>query len=146
MFSRMLVPVDGSRHARRAVGAAVEIAKRYGSSVYLLHAIRNLSLPREILAMIAAGEVTQSRMEILEDSADIILDSARERFEKAGIEDVQSKYLIGDPAWKIAEYAKEKKVDLIVIGHRGLGPGGELLGSVTRKLLNLTEIACLIVP
>jgi nucleotide-binding universal stress UspA family protein len=145
MYKRILVPVDGSRHSKQAVKAAIDIAKRYEASVFLLHAIRNLSLPKEILEMVAAGEVTESRMEILQDSAEIILDNAKEQFAAAGITAVQSEFVIGKPTTKIAEYAEQNEIDLIVIGHRGLGPKGGLLGSVTRNLLNLTEIACLVV-
>jgi len=58
---------------------------------------------------------------------------------------VTSEFVVGNPAAKIAEYAELNGVDLVVIGHRGLGPEGGLLGSVTRKVLSLTEIACLIV-
>jgi nucleotide-binding universal stress UspA family protein len=145
MYKRILVPVDGSRHSKQAIEAAIDIAKRYEASVFLLHAIRNLSLPKEILEMVAAGEVTESRMEILQDSAEIILDNAKEQFAAAGITDVQSEFVIGKPTTKIAEYAEQNEIDLIVIGHRGLGPKGGLLGSVTRNLLNLTEIACLVV-
>ena len=145
MFERILVPVDGSPHAKRAVDAAVELAKRHGSSVFLLHVIRDLSLPKEILQMIAAGEVTASRVEILQDSAEIFLDNAREKFTEADLSDVEGDYIMGDPASKILEYAERNAIDLIVIGHRGLGPQGGLLGSVTRKLLNLTEISCLVV-
>ncbi len=145
MYNRLLVPVDGSRHSKRAVVAAIDIAKRYQASVYLLHAIRNLSLPKEILEMVAAGEVTESRMEILQTSAEIILSNAKEQLVAGGITDVQSEYVIGKPATMIAEYAKQNDIDLIVIGHRGLGPHGGLLGSVTRNLLNITEVSCLVV-
>jgi nucleotide-binding universal stress UspA family protein len=145
MFERILVPLDGSPHAKRAVDAAVDLAKRHESSVFLLHVIRDLSLPKEILQMIAAGEVTASRVEILQDSAEIFLDNAREKFREAELSDVEGDYIMGDPASKILEYAERNAVDLIVIGHRGLGPQGGLLGSVTRKLLNLTEISCLVV-
>jgi nucleotide-binding universal stress UspA family protein len=145
MFERILVPVDGSPHAKRAVDAAVDLAKRHESSVLLLHVIRDLSLPKEILQMIAAGEVTASRVEILQDSAEIFLDNAREKFKEADLSDVEGDYIMGDPASKILEYAERNAVDLIVIGHRGLGPQGGLLGSVTRKLLNLTEISCLVI-
>lgn len=144
MFDQILVPVDGSKHARRAVETAVELAKCHGSSVFLLHVIRDLSLPQEILDMIRAGEVNESRIEILQDSADIILDNARKKFEEAGISDVHSEYIMGDPATMILEYGEQKGVDLIVIGHRGLGPGGGLLGSVARKLLNVTGISVLV--
>jgi nucleotide-binding universal stress UspA family protein len=144
MFERILVPVDGSQHARYAVEMAIDLAKCHGSSIYLLHVIRDLSLPKEILAMIRAGEVTQSRTEILQDSAEIILENATAKFTEAGVTDVQSDYVLGDPASKILAYAGEKDVRLIVIGHRGLGPTEGLLGGVARKLVNRTTISVLI--
>jgi nucleotide-binding universal stress UspA family protein len=144
MFERILVPVDGSKHGRRATEMAINLAKCHGSSVFLLHVIRDLSLPKEIMAMIKAGEVTESRMEILQDSAEIILDSACDRFEEAGITDVHREYVVGDPASKILEYAGQNGMDLIVIGHRGLGPNEGLLGGVARKLVNMTNVSVLI--
>ncbi|OQY22829.1 MAG: universal stress protein [Chloroflexi bacterium] len=145
MFDKMLVAVDGSRHSKRAVEAAVDLAKRYQASVTILHVIRDMPLPKEIMEMIAAGEVTESRMEILQDSAEIILDNARKKFAEAGLSDVQSHHVIGDPAFQIADYAQKNGIDLIVIGHRGLGTRGEMLGSMARKLLNMTKVSCLVV-
>ena len=95
--------------------------------------------------MIRAGEVTQSRMEILEDSAEIILDNAQEKLEQAGVSGAERAFLVGDEASTIADYAGENDIDLIVLGHRGLNPGGDLLGSVTRMLLITTDITCLAV-
>ena len=144
MFERILVPVDGSQHARYAVEMAIDLAKCHGSSIYLLHVIRDLSLPKEILDMIRAGEVTQSRTEILQDSAEIILENATAKFTEAGVTEVQGDYVVGDPASQILAYASEKDVSLIVIGHRGLGPTEGLLGGVARKLVNRTTISVLI--
>jgi nucleotide-binding universal stress UspA family protein len=145
MFNKILVPIDGSRHSSRAIAAAAEMAKQQEASIFLLHVIRNMSLPKEIMAMIRAGEVNQSRMEILEDSAEIILDNAQEKLKEAGISGAERAYLIGDEATMIADYAEQNGIDLIVLGHRGLNPGGELLGSVARKILNTTDITCLVV-
>ena len=144
MFGRILVPVDGSKHARRAVETAVELAKCHGSHVFLLHVIRDLSLPEEILSMIQTGEVTQSRIEILEDSAEIILENARNRFEQEGITNIKAEYVLGDPASEMLEFAERNDVDLIIIGHRGLGPTSGLLGGVARKLVNMTHTSVLI--
>lgn len=97
--------------------------------------------------MISAGEVTASRIEILEDSAEIILGDAKEKFQEAGLLDVDisTEFIIGDPASKIVNCAAQSGADLILIGQQGIGPRGELLGSVARKLLNLTDIPCLVV-
>lgn len=146
MFNKILVPVDGSRYANQAVEVAVDLAQRYQASVFLLHVIRNLSLPQEILEMMARGEVTQSRQELLEDSAQIILENAKAKFDAAGHSDVKSAYLVGSPAKSVVAYAEENGIDLIVIGHRGVSSeGDELLGGMARKLTNISKISCLVV-
>jgi nucleotide-binding universal stress UspA family protein len=145
MFEKLLVAVDGSPHANRAVDVAVELAKCHRSSVLLLHVIRDLSLPREILEMIAAGEITAGRLQILQDSAEIILNNALEKFTQAGLSDVKKECVMGDPASKMLEYAEQNGVDLIVLGQRGLQPHSGLMGGVVRKLVNMAGISCLIV-
>lgn len=147
MFKKILIAVDGSSHSKRAVDVAIDLTKRYRASVILLHVIRNLSLPKEILEMISSGEVNSSRIEILQDSAEIILGDAKEKFQEAGLldVDVSTEFVIGDPAYKIVNCAAQSGADLILIGQRGIGPRGELLGSVARKLLNLIDVPCLVV-
>lgn len=145
MFEGVLVPVDGSPHANRAVEVAIELAKCHGSVIHLLHAIRDLSLPKEILDMIQAGEITAGRLQILQDSAEIILNNALERCKQAGLSNIHKKVVMGDPATKMLEYAEQNGIDLIVIGQQGLQPNPGLLGGVVRKLVNMTPISCLIV-
>ena len=145
MYKKLLIPVDGSPHSNRAVEAAGRLAECCDASVYLVHVIRDLSLPKEILQMMAAGEVTASRMQILQDSAEIILENAQKKLQAAGITDVESEILFGDPASLILTAAQERGTDLIVLGHRGLAPSETLLGGVTRKILNRTTISCLVV-
>ena len=145
MFERILVPVDGSRFSSRAVEVAIDMAKCHESFVFLIHVIRDWSVPQEIMAMIKSGEITESRREILEDSAEIILGNAREKFEQVGISDVKTEYVVGDPASTIAEYATQHSFDLILIGHRGLSTHGNMLGSVARNLTNIAPVSCLLV-
>jgi len=58
---------------------------------------------------------------------------------------IQTQCLLGHPASRILEYARENGIDLIVIGHRGLDPHDSLLGGVARKIVNMTSTSCLIV-
>jgi nucleotide-binding universal stress UspA family protein len=145
MFQKLLVPVDGSPYASRAVDTAIELAKCHGSFVYLLHVIRDLSLPKELLEMIAAGAITAGRLQILQDSAEIMLNNAMEKFKQAGLTNVKKEFIMGDPANNILGYAEQNGVDLIVLGHRGLEPRAGLMGGVARKLVNTTTISCLVV-
>lgn len=146
MYKKILVAVDGSRYSNHAVEMAVDLAKCWQSTVMLLHVIRNLSLPKEILEMIATGEITESRSELLQNSAEIILENAAKPFQEAGIADINCEYIVGNPATSIIDYAEKKGVDLIVMGYHGVsGDGHELLGGVARKLTNISKISTLIV-
>jgi nucleotide-binding universal stress UspA family protein len=145
MFKTILMPVDGSANSRRAVEATAELVKCHGAAVILLHVIADEPLPRELVKMIASGEITESHMGLLRDSAEIILQDAQETLKAAGVTEEKSVYIVGDPAFQIIEYAQANQVDLIVIGHRGLGAEINMLGSVTRKLVNMSKISCLII-
>jgi len=145
MISKILVPVDGSAHARRAVALAAELARGQNAEVILLHVIRNLSLPKEILDMIASGEVTESRQELLEDSAQIILGNAAEQLQAAGVEPQQAKFLYGPPAATIVDYAREQSADLIVLGAQGLHSTEYTMGGIARKVIARSSVSCLLV-
>lgn len=145
MFNTILVAVDGSPAGKRALDAAIEIAKCNAARLMLFHVIADLPLPQDIVDMIASGEITESRTEILETSAELILLGARRRCEAADYTNVTTDYVSGDPARKILEYADTHDADLIVIGHRGLDSQSDLLGSVARKLINMTQRSCLII-
>ncbi len=146
MFKKVLVPIDGSEHSNRAVDRAVELAKCCDASLILVHVIQDLPLPKEILEMMAAGEVTATREQILQDSADLMLTNARIRCEQAGCVYVNAEVLRGDPASAILDYAEQNGVDLIVLGQRGLMTRPGLLGGVARKIVNMGNTACLVVP
>ncbi len=145
MFKRILVAVDGSASGKRALEAALDLAQCHSSTLMLLHVIADLPLPKEIVAMIASGEINESRSEILKTSAELILQNAQQRCEEAGYTHVRTDFVTGDPARQIIEYAESHSADLIVIGHRGLDSQSDMLGSVARKLINMTHLSCLIV-
>jgi nucleotide-binding universal stress UspA family protein len=57
-----------------------------------------------------------------------------------------SKILDGSPASKIAEFAEEEKVDLVIVGSRGLGRLKEaILGSVANSLVHKSKVSVLVV-
>ena len=144
-LQKILVPVDGSAHARRAVDMAATLAQGQAADILLLHVIRDLALPREILEMIASGEVTESRQELLEDSAQIILENASEQLQTRGLAPLSAEFRYGSPAATIVNYAREKGVDLIVLGAQGLHPTEYHLGATARKVIDHSPISCLLV-
>src|SRR5512145_1157327 len=145
MFKTILVAVDGSTNSKRAVDMAVELAKCNDAALHLLHVIADQPLPDEIVEMIESGEITDYKSDILTTSAELLLRNAQLRIENAGYTNVHSEFVAGDPARKILEFADRHQADLIVIGHRGIDTQSDMLGSVARKLINMTKFTVLIV-
>ena len=136
MFN-VLVPVDGSENSSRAVAFLIKKLPLYKEPVeiYLL----NVQSP------IASGNVRQffSREHIddyYRDEGMATLKAARELLDAAGVP--YSHHIgVGDVGETIAQYAREKQCQQIVMGTRGLGSvAGMLLGSVVTKVLHLTDV------
>ena len=75
-----------------------------------------------------------------------ILATAEAEAVTQGVIEVKTAIGSGDPATSIAGFARRRKFDLIVIGTRGVGlERSGPMGSVSRKLLESTEVNCLVV-
>jgi len=146
MPKTILVPVDGSEHANRAVDYAGDLANKYDAKVVLLHAIHYPfgRLPDE-LHQFAVSEHLDGPDEI-GAMAEKLLESAEIRAANAGAPETARDSVVGDPATVILDAAKSAGADLIVMGSRGLGGiEGLLLGSVSDKVLHHAEVAVTIV-
>ena len=140
---KTLLAVDGSDNSYEAVHALKYFAR--AEQLTLLHA---LNVPRPAYPKMLP--------EVAEDLYKTVEQNMREDGERL-LDRVQSllplhagpltKHLrIGSPAEVIVAMAEEQKVDLIVMGARGLGPVKErLLGSVSHRILTLAPCATLIV-
>lgn len=131
---KLLVAVDGSDHAARAVDHVVRLAAAIATLEVVLVNVqpepefRVLALHRdEILAE-------------LRDEAEKALAPVLARLASAGVA-ATSRVEFGDPAQRIAHLAEAEAVDGIVMGTRGLGPvAGLVLGAVTTKVLHLVDV------
>ncbi len=145
MIRKILVPIDGSDHAFKALDLASEMAIKHDASMLLLHAVsdRKLTEPQRRFAEVEhiEGSLDQAQFTIAEQQ---LMISARHRALKAGVREVDTMVEPGDPARVIIEHAGN--VDVIVMGRRGLGPiEGLLQGSVSQKVNQRADAACLTV-
>jgi nucleotide-binding universal stress UspA family protein len=75
-----------------------------------------------------------------------VLDRAHAAAKKAGAKKVAAVLLSGDAADAILDYAKRKKVDLIVLGTLGFGDfRSVVLGTVSHKIGSRAHCSCLTV-
>lgn len=140
MFKTILVAIDGSGHANKAMRYAGNLAKTYDATLALL-AVDGLRPLKGALAELAHSE-DLGRQDVFER----ILSSARIMADVHASTRVTETSRKGDPADEILEEAKRIGADLIVVGGRGLGAYAELLlGSVSRKVLHLAKVPVMVV-
>lgn len=137
----ILVPVDGSIHAINAVSYADDLADKCGAKVNLLYVLQpedSYILPEHLEKLVE--ETGGARSE-----ADRILSAAMDRITLCDRSRTSKETREGDPAGEILKVCREKGIDLIVMGDRGVGDlQGLLLGSVSHKVVQAAECPCLL--
>lgn len=141
-MKKILVAVDGSEHAYKALKKAREIGEKYNSDIIILYVISSLRHSHPyVLDQAFEGKINKI---LLEQGKKILEESLRVCEGYPG--KVTSFLKCGDPAREIVEKAKKEKVDLIVMGSRGLNTiSRAMLGSVSNKVLNQGDISVLVV-
>ena len=146
MIKKILVATDASPASNRAVSFAARLAVLHESELLILNVIRDMQLPDSLRNEPDFESFFDSRDELMRQAADGILKEAKQLARKQGVQAVQTAIGSGDPATSVAGFARRRKSDLIVVGTRGMSKvKASWMGSVSRKLLDLTEINCLVI-
>jgi nucleotide-binding universal stress UspA family protein len=151
MIKRILVALDGSEAADKALEYALDIAEKYSSSILLLSVVQPVAIPTVAYSPAAATPpppiVTTSLSEELTDHHERVLSDALEKAKsKNPAFDISTKLVEGRPANKIVETAKNGNFDLVVVGSRGLGGIKEFfLGSVSDRVADEAPCPVLII-
>ena len=143
MFKKILVPLDGSTHSKKALERALQIAKKFDSKITLLHAYSTnlVPMPKEY----AIPEHSPRMIEISHEIGANILADAKviAETEKIQVETILKR---GHAVGVIIEACKNNNFDLIVIGARGLSTVKEiLLGSVSHGVIRHARCPVLVV-
>jgi YjbE family integral membrane protein len=141
-IQRVLLAVDGSEHAARAVQQLMTIREALrdpaGVELHLVNVQR--SLPGDVSSFV--GSTT--REEYHRERSDAALAPARAALDAAGYR-YQVHRHVGDPGTTIAALANTLGADLIVMGTRGLGTHtGALLGSVAQSTVEHAAVPVLL--
>ncbi len=125
----ILVPVDGSPASLRALDYAIA---HYPEASFVLLTVQNVEIASELMYT--------DWQELLEQAAVKALKEATEKSEAASVR-FETFVRMGAIAETVAQVAREKSIDHIVMGARGLGSiQGLLLGSVATKIIHLAEV------
>ncbi len=174
MFSKILVPTDGSDHALKAIELAADVAAKYDAELLVLNVRKPGRLPDELRRMAEVEHLIEPTRNGSWNVADVstglaaamardeaqeqaineayrklgeqICEHGRLTAERKGASKVRTRVETGDPADRILAVASEEGCDLIVMGSRGLSDlKGLLIGSVSHKVSQLCECTCVTV-
>jgi nucleotide-binding universal stress UspA family protein len=131
-IKKILNPVDGSEHSIRSTRYAIDLATLMDAEVVLLHChARFPIILAEPYYQQVINDVNKASEELVAPFVKM-LEEAKVRFDVRLLE--------GAPGNKISEVAKIEKIDLIVMGSRGVTDfAGLFLGSVAHQVLNKTD-------
>jgi nucleotide-binding universal stress UspA family protein len=141
MYKKVLVATDGSETATQAVVVATELAKTFGATLHVANVYKggradNLAVREFTMAYpegIDRGSVAATRAE-----------SAASYARSKGVK-TKSHAVQGDAAEQIVALAADQKIDLIVVGNKGMRGAKRVLGSVPNTVAHRATCAVLIV-
>ena len=145
MFKTVLWATDGSPAAARALPVAVSIVQTYNAKLVVTHVSEGVGLvggPRRAS--------TPDAIRMAQESASAVTANLRGKAEDLKRDGILVDFAVIEthsPAQAIVEFAQQEGADLIVVGTSGSSRLVRMLvGSVTRRLLELAHCPILAVP
>jgi len=134
----ILLPVDGSEHARRAADYTAKMATLMNARTILLHCHRTFP--------IKLGEpYFQKAIDTIIQRSGELLDPFRALLDDQGM-DYSELIMEGPPGEKICDVARIEKCEMIIMGSRGRSDlAGLFLGSVAHRVLHQAPCPVLII-
>ena len=143
MYKRIVVPVDGSETAQKALVTALQMARESSGCVHLVHVVEGLTPMTADPYGAYSGDV----IEVMRQSGRKILDDALALARSEGVQaDTQLFDNFGERlAEVVADSATRFNADLMVVGTHGRrGIGRVLMGSGAEQIIRLSPVPVLV--
>jgi nucleotide-binding universal stress UspA family protein len=146
VYKRILAGLDGSSHGLRTAETAAVLAARFGAELHLLTVTKPHGVSPEVQDYLETENLLGEPSYALDEETQMIVDKAKALAEQNKVRTIRSVVREGKPVGILVDYAKDHKMDLLVVGSRGAGElESALLGSVSKKVSQLAGCSVLIV-
>lgn len=156
-FRNIMVPYDGSDHAKNALNYAIGLAvESSDTKVSVVHAVPSGYMGSDFIGtegaldgvpygMMDYEEYQTVVKRVLDEAVSRVKESLDDSIAELGDRVVVEAVAGASAAEALSRYAEENDCDLIVMGRRGLGAIRGMLGSVSFGVLRSTEVPVLTV-
>lgn len=144
MYTRILVPIDGSEAGRRGLGEAIGLGRQTGAHLVLLHIVEDFPISVEL----ASSTSFDDSRAYLRKVGRNLLDQAASQAAQAGVahEAVLDERMTARAADVIIEQAGRLRCDLIVMGTHGRrGLKRVVMGSDAELVVRASPVPVLLV-
>lgn len=125
-------PVDGSDHSVHSTDYAIELARLFEAKIILMHC-------HDKFPIVMSEPYFQQAVNEINKAAEELVEPFIKKLERAEV-DFEVRILEGTPGVKVPEVVRIEKIDLIVMGSRGVTDfTGLFLGSVAHQVLHKAE-------
>ena len=137
MIKKILLAYDGSEPARKALDAALDMARKYQAELHVLTVVQPPDFGEDV--------ETEAIIENSRNYHQRMLAPIKHLVGASGVK-AQFEVAVGHPAEQIIYHADHCNADLIVLGHRGKSLFRRLLlGSVTKQVTQYADRTVLVV-
>jgi nucleotide-binding universal stress UspA family protein len=142
---KILVPVDGSKHSVEALKTAIELVKAKGAELSVISVVTAISGLED-------HEISPAKKDRVADSmtryADEVIRKAVELLAAESVTPAHTRAIISEVSVPDAliEFAEKEKVDLIVMGSRGMSTSDRFrLGSVATQVVKYSPCSVYVI-
>jgi nucleotide-binding universal stress UspA family protein len=141
MYTKILVPLDGSARAEKILAHVEDLALKYGAKVSVMQVVEPIVTVSSADVFIPETDSFAAKME----NAQIYLNAVKQRLTEKGI-DAHTRVVSGSIVEAICQTAEIEKADLIALASHGrTGAARVFYGSVAAGVLHRVDRPLLII-
>jgi len=138
MYDDILLPTDGSESMDAVIEHAADIAARRDATVHALYVIDDRSF------LTLQDDMKGDVVDGLRAEGETATTDVASRLEAEGVT-VRTVIRKGNPADEVLAYVDEAGIDLVVMGTHGADYERNMLGSVSQKVVTMSDVPVLTV-